>query len=221
MKPAIADAEIDLAVGAEDQAVQVVAEEGDPHAVARAQHLPHVGSAHAARVAEPIQARDAGEVNIAAAGEQPGADPVDDVMKAVGEQAHMVRLAVARAIFQQPDAIVLFRIVGDALLEMLSQHRAATFDGGRGHVVVKPIHVPAIILDAVLDPKRLGDIHPPQLIDRQTNRISHHRLRRPQLDLQAVRDRERRNLLLAFIRGRGDVRRIWGDGLRIGTCRPI
>ena len=76
-KPAVADGEVELAVGPPGQAVQVVAEEGGVDAEAVQERLADVGLAVAVGVAEPPEVGDAGEVDVAVAGEHPGGEAVE------------------------------------------------------------------------------------------------------------------------------------------------
>ena len=89
------------------EAVEVVAEEGDVDAVAGAERLLDLGLAVAVLVAEPPEVGDAGVVDVALAGEEPGADAVGGVLEAVGEDGRVVGLAVAVAVLDQLDPLVL------------------------------------------------------------------------------------------------------------------
>ena len=90
VQAAIADREIELAVGPERQAVQVVADEGDVDAEAVCQRLDHVGLAGALGVAEQPEVGDAGVVDIALARQHAGADAVRGDVKAIGENGGLV-----------------------------------------------------------------------------------------------------------------------------------
>ena len=97
---AVADAEVELAVGAEDQAVQVVAEEGVADAVAGGEDLLHVGPADVLGVAQGVEAGDAGVVDVAVAGQDARAQAVGGLVEPIGEDGGLVRPARAGGVLR-------------------------------------------------------------------------------------------------------------------------
>ncbi len=186
VQAAVADGEIEPPVRAHLEAVEVVAEEGDVDAVAGAQGFLDLGLAVAVLVPQSPEVGDAGVEDVPFAGEQAGADAVGGVLEAIGEDGRVVGLAVAVAVLYEPHALVLdivrLKFLG---AEELLVHRHAVGHGLRGHVDVEPVHVAAVVGDAVVEPKRLGDEEPPTLVDAERHRIGQVRLAREQFELQA------------------------------------
>ena len=111
MQAAIADREVNLAVGAFHQSMEIVAEQREVDAEAGGERLALLGLAVAVGVAQFPQVGDAGE-------QQPIADPHDacrgaafDFVVAVGENAGVVVDAVAVAVFEQADEFARFGVV--------------------------------------------------------------------------------------------------------------
>ena len=110
VQPAVADREVDAAVGPQAQAVQVVAEQGDVDAEARGQRALLVGLPVAVGVAQLPQRGDAGEEQPVAVPHHAGGGAVDDVVEALGEYARPIVDAVAVAVLDQADQ---FAVVGE------------------------------------------------------------------------------------------------------------
>ena len=104
VEAAVADGEVDAAVGAHFQAVAVVAQVRRVDAVAVVQRLLVVGLAGALGVLQEPQVGDAGVPDLAVAGEQAGADAGLRGVEAVGEDGGPVRDAVAVGVLQLPEA---------------------------------------------------------------------------------------------------------------------
>src|SRR5262249_52286863 len=134
---AVADAEVELAVGAEAQAVQVVADVADVYAEAVVQPGADVRPAVPLRVAQLPQVGDAGEPDVAPPRHQAGADARLDAVEAVGEHRGVVGPAVAVGILQEADAVVLDRVVPGAGAAAALHHGQAVRDGAAGQVVVE------------------------------------------------------------------------------------
>ena len=107
VQAAVAEREVEPAVGPERQAVQVVAEEGDVDAEAMCQGLDQVGLAGAFGVLEEPEVGNAGVVDVALARQHAGADAVGGEVKAIGEDGGFVGDALALAVLDQADAVVL------------------------------------------------------------------------------------------------------------------
>ena len=133
----------------------------------------------------------------------PSAASLKPSAKTVG----VVGLAVAVAVLDQPDPLVVDLILAELLgLEVLPVHRHPVGDGPAGHVGVEPVHVAPVVGDARVEPERLGDEEPPALVDAERHRVGQHRLGGEQLDLQARRQPDRLDRLRRLGRGRGDLR---------------
>ena len=81
MRAAVADAVVKFAVGADREAVHVVAGEVKPHTVARAEVFARLGFVGAG---ESGETRDVGKVNRAPVREDTGGDAVDLGVKTIG-----------------------------------------------------------------------------------------------------------------------------------------
>ena len=141
MQAAVADREVELAVGSETQAVHVVADEGDVNAIAGMERLFHVGPARPLGVLQQPQIGDAGVPDFAVARENAGAEPVRGGFETVGEHSRFVGPARALGVLQQANAIVVYLIGGEFPLPDVSctwrrdrrrygkqgRHRASTY----------------------------------------------------------------------------------------------
>src|SRR5205814_2167842 len=103
---AVAVAVVDLAVGAPDEAVQVVAGEVEPDAVAAAQLGARLGLLVAGEFPET---RDVGEPDFAAAREDAGGDAVERGVEAIGVDAALVRDAVVIGVLEHAENLALDR----------------------------------------------------------------------------------------------------------------
>ena len=176
VEAAVTDGKIDPAVGAFAEAVHVVAEEGELHAEALVQRRPLVGPAVVVRVAEPPEVRDAGVVDGAVADEDAGADAVEDVVEAVGEDGRRLEAAVAVGIDEPAQPVVLAGVVVEVRPGVLLDKREPVFDRAGREVVGQPVHVAAVVLDALLSAKGFADEDPAAVVEREGDGIGKLRL---------------------------------------------
>ncbi len=176
VEPAVADAEVEAAVRSHDQAVHVVSAESDAHAVAGVQRRPLVGLAVAVGVAELPEVGDAGVEDVAAAGEDAGAGAALDAVEPVGEDGRLLEPAVAVAVLEKPQAVVLPRVFRDLVAEVLAEIGEPVGDGLSGQIVEQPVPVIAVVFDAVLLAERLTDEDPPALVEAEADGIGDQRL---------------------------------------------
>ena len=208
IRSAIPDGEIELAVGAEAQAVQVVAEEADVDAEAVVQQLALVGLAVAVGVAQLPEVGNAGVPNVAVARDEAGADAVGGVVEAVGEDRGLVGPAVAGRVLDQADAVVVDAVVLEVVAELALVHGDAVVDGAAGEVVVEPVHVAADVGDAVVKAEGLGDVEAVLLIDGEADGVGEQRLGGEEIDLEALGDLDAFLRLHPLVGGGGDLRRV-------------
>ena len=98
--------------------------------------------------------------------------------------------------------------------ELALHHGDAVGDGAAGEVVVEPVHVAAVVGDAVVQAERLGDVEAALLVEGEADGVGQHRLGGEEIDLEAVGDLDALLGLHPLVGGRGDFRLI---GRRAGS----
>src|SRR4051812_4501133 len=98
MQAAIADAEVELAVGTKAQSVHVVAEKRNMDAVAGGQRFFHVSVAGPLGVLQEPEIGDAGVPDLAAPRQHAGADAGSGALESAGKHGRLVGLAAAGAV---------------------------------------------------------------------------------------------------------------------------
>ena len=108
---AVADREIEPTIGAEHEPVHVVATKRHASSIARREHGPlgrrGIGTAIAIEITQPVEARDAREKHVAAAGKDAGRRPLDEPVEAIRKDGRRVGHAIAVGIDEQPHAIIM------------------------------------------------------------------------------------------------------------------
>ncbi len=202
-RAAVAVAEVDLPVGAEHEAVQVVAGEVEAHAVAAADLGAALGAVSAL---EPPDARDVGEPHLAAPSEDARADAVEGRVEAVRVDHAAVGAAVAVGVLHQPHDLALdgeFLFAGGA--ESAADQRGAVLDGAARELVLEHPHVVADIEHAAAVAVGLGDEDAALLVEGERDRVGEHRLGGPEAGLEAGGQTHAFQGLLALVGGRRDV----------------
>ena len=138
--------------------------------------------------------------------------PSSDAVEAVGKHGRIVGPAVAVAVFEQPNAVVVLRVVVRLFAEVLVNVRQPIFDRLRRQIVVEPMGMAAVVLDPAALPKRLAHINPAAIVEAERHRIGEHRLGRPQLPLQPLRNLKSSKRLLALIGSFRDLRIVGRSG---------
>ena len=198
--------EVQATVGADAKTVQVVAEHGDVHAVARGQYTPFFGHAVRVGVREHPQVRDAGVVDVLVVLEEPRADPGGRIPEAVREHRGLVGSPVAVLVDDQPNAVVLDAVGREVVALSGTEHLDAVGDGACRQVFLEPVHVLAQVGHPVGVAERLRDEAAPVVGDVQAHRVGEHRFLGPQLDLEALGDLHGLDGCLTRAVRRADVR---------------
>ena len=159
VEAAVADAEVELAVGPELEAVQVVAEEADVHAVAFVQQRRDDRPGRRRRCRGASRARGCRRTR-----RRPCAPARPAPMPAAGSLNPSAKTVAASA-WPSPSRSTIRRtrscstLVGRELLaQVLPVHGHAVGDRPAGQVVVEPVHVPAGVGHARAVAERLGDV---------------------------------------------------------------
>ena len=156
----VADGAPDATVGADGEAVHVVAGERDAHAEAVFDDLASRLDAVLLGVLHHPELRDTGEVDRVVPGHDAGARAVEHVVEAAGEDLVRREGAVGLLPADMTDELGLrgHPFMGTLGFPLLVQGQ--TVGGGRrGEIVVIPIEVVTVVLDAEAEAVRLGDIH--------------------------------------------------------------
>ena len=159
IKAPVADRAPDAAVVADGEAVHVVARERDANAEAVLQHLALTFDAILLGVLQHPDARDAGEIDVIIPRHDPGAGAVEHVVELLVEDPGLREDAVELLVGEETDLLRLRRhpFVGALGFPLLVQGEAV---GGRrrGEVVMVPVEVIAVVLDAEAEAVGLGDV---------------------------------------------------------------
>ncbi len=209
MQRAVAAREVELAVRADAQPVEIVAEERDVQSVAGREELALLRAAVAVLVAQLPEIGDAGVVDVAVVEQQTGADAGRRGLEAVGEDGRGVGDAVAVRVAHETDPLVLdFVLLRELLARVLLVHRDAVGHRARGDVLVEPIHVVADVRHALVVAEGLRDEETRFAADPvgvEADRVREQRLGGEELDLEAGRDLDARERGLALVGGGRDL----------------
>ena len=199
---AVAVGEIEFAVGAEDEAVKIVAGKIETHAVAAADFLARLGFLFAGEFPD---AGDAGEVNAAAAGEDAGGDAVERGVETLGVEGGFGGDAGAVGVFEEADALGLDGKFFDALgPEVAGDGGGLVFEGAVGELVFEGPHVVADIEDAGAVAVGLGDEDAALFVEVEGDGIGEHGLGGPEGGDEAGRELHALERLLALVGGGRD-----------------
>ena len=208
---AVADRPVQLAVDAADQPVHVVAAEGDANAEPRQQRVDLIGPAVAVAVAQLVQVRNAGEVHVRRAvlvldRQHAGGGAVDQVAE-VREHRRLLIDAVGVAFGQVTQPVRADLVGRGVVVDVALQHGGPVGDGLVGQVVLQPVHMPAVVLDAEVLPVRLADVQVHAVVEREGDRVGHERLGRDDrhVDALGVAEPVDRQLRLARCRHHAEV----------------
>ena len=207
MRTTIPDGEIQPAIRSDAQPVQIMAEEARAHAEAVGQRFLRLGHAVLVVVAQEPEVRDVRVIDVTAMRENAGPDALGHAAVAAGKDGGLVSLAVAIAVPDHADAILLLLVVGDAFA-LVTLHDLDTFvDRGAGEFLIQPVHVTANVRDAGVQTERFSDVEPALLVDGKADRIGQERLGSEELDLEPLGHAEAFDGRLAFVRGGSDLGR--------------
>src|SRR5437016_1270262 len=92
-------------------------------------------------------------------------------MEAVGKDGGLVGHSVAVRILQEAHAIVDDLVAGEFFFQMLPVHGNPVGDGAASEIVVEPVHMSAVVGDAMKYPERLGDVAAPLLVEAECDRV--------------------------------------------------
>ena len=204
---AVTDREVQLAVGAKRQAVEVVTGVPKTYPEAGQQFLALGGDRGVRGVAlqEP-EAGDVGEPDLALAREHARRDAVEGGVERVGEDRAVIGDAIAIAILDQADEFTLERELLRLLrTEDLLDHAPAIFHGAQREVLFEHAHVVANIEHAGAVPIGLRHKQSAVFVERDRHRVGQHRLGGPEIYFQAGSHLEPRDGLLRVVRRLRDV----------------
>jgi hypothetical protein len=193
--------EVELSVGPEAQAVEVVPDEGEADGEARVDDRADVGRARAPGVFQLPEIGDAGEPDLALPREDAGGEPRRRRREVLRERGRVVDAAVPVAILEQAHALRRgqLRVL---VAQELPVHRLAVRDGAAGQVVVHPSHVAADVEGAVAEAVRLDDVDAALLVKAEADGIDEVGLRGDEVELQPLGRAQPLDGLLGFGRGR-------------------
>ncbi len=218
-KPSIPAGEVEFAVRPEAQAVKIVALKIVAHAVTGGEDLPFIADACAFGIAQHVEAGNVAEVNVPFALEHPGGDAVQQIVEALGPDDGVIASPAARAIFQQPNTIGIFRQLLPAIRPVPLHHRRAIFNRAAGKILIHPrIEVADIEHAAVPKPMALHDPDAPVPVDAHRDRIHELRLRSPHARFEILGQLEVGDGFLGVVPGDGGrriLRRRWSDRRRM------
>ena len=185
---AVANAVVELAVGADDEAVHIVAGEVEADAVAGAEVFAGLGFVGAG---EGGEAGDVGEIDGALVREDAGGDAVDGGVEALGVERGGVGGAGAGAIFDEAHALGLLAQFGHALgAKPAGDHRAKIVLRAVGELVFEDPHVVADIEDAGAVAVGLGDEGAALFVEVKSHGVGEHGLGGPEGNGEAGREFE-------------------------------
>ena len=200
---AVADAVVEFAVGADDEAVHIVAGEIKADAVARAEVFTGLGLVGAG---EGGEAGDVGEINGAVVRENAGGDPVDSGVKPFGVERGGVGGARAGAVFDEAHALGLFAELRDTLgAKPAKDHGAEIVLRAVGEFVFEDPHVVADIEDAGAVAVSLGDEGAALFVEVKSHGVGEHGLGGPEGNGEAGREFEALEGEQALVGGGVDV----------------
>ena len=174
-------------------------QKADMNAVTMLKRLPDLRLAVAVGVAEQPKIGNAGEPNVAVSRHDPRADAGGRIVETVGEHDGVIGLAVAVAILDQTNAVVLGLEGREIFAQVFVIHFHAIGDGPTGKVVVEPVHMAPDIGHTGMMTECFGEVESILPIDAESHRVRQHRLACEQLDGQARRDSELFDGELAFV----------------------
>ena len=220
----VSDGEIDAAIRAEGEAVEVVAAQTDTDAVAFLQRFPCVGNAVSIFVFEHPHVGNAGEVDFAIGRHDAGRGAIERSIETIGIEPRTLRFAVAVLVFQHPD---FFGILGEVVrclsfVGILLVEREAVGGGFQGDLVAQPVPVAAIVLYSAVEAVGFGNKQAVLLVHGNRGCVKHIRLtgEDPGHHVLGMRDGRKD----CFV-GSHDFHRVFAGGSldlfrrRIGDCR--
>ena len=213
IEAAIADAEVELAIGPEDQPVQVVAVERDVHAEAGEQLFLHVRDAGALRVLQLVQAGDVRDEDFAVARQHTGAEAIERIVKPPRKDGAPVGPPAAGGVFQ---AAHLIRIRGEVAVAAghfglpLVERFQAIVEGVDLEIVFEVEaelvrRVVPVLGRALAEAEFLGRVDPALFIDADGHGAGELRLGGPQLGLHPLRHAELGHLLRGGVGAVGQI----------------
>ena len=214
---AVADREVEAAVGAEGQAVEVVSAEGDADAVAGGEHRPllrrAVDGAVAVEIPEPVEAGDARQPDVAPPREDAGGRAVFEPVETGGEHLGSVGPAVAVGVDEPADAVLVPFVVARLRAQEPPVIGDAIGDGAGRQVGLDPgAVVAAVVGDAAILAERLADVGGAPLVHGKRDGIAHVGFGGEPLDDEAGGHAEG---------GRGTGRLVRGGGWRGRRRSPV
>ncbi|NCA12055.1 hypothetical protein EBR56_09665, partial [bacterium] len=172
----VTDREVEPAVGAHDEAVQVVPTEGDACAISRREDDPFgwapIDAAIAIVVAETVETRDAGQEHVAPAGQDAGRGALDQPVETLRKHGRPIDPPIVVVIDEEPHAVVMLLPFLRLVSEQPQVVGEPVLDRPRRQVRIHPRRVVgAVVRDALVLPKRLAHEHAAPLVDRERDRI--------------------------------------------------
>ena len=219
VEAAVADREVEPAVGPDDQAVHVVAHQRGVHAEAVEHDRALVGDAVAILVAQAPDLGDQRRDHVFADRQHAGDQAVLELVEALGEGRDAVERAVSVGVGEQHDALAVALERLDLLGDVLAVLGDAVGDRQRGEVVVEPAHVVAVVEHAVADAERLAHVDVAAVVDLERDAVADVRFGGDQLRGQPVGELDGGQLLVALVARFGDEHRLLGVGLGRAVLR--
>ena len=205
---AVADRDVEPAVGAHEQAVQVVADQRRVDAKAVEHRFARLRRAVAVCVDDAPELGDVGKPHVLADAQHTRRDAVCEFGKAVCEHDALVEDEIIVVVDEQLDAFAVARVLGDVVRDVLLVLANTLFDGAQREVVVLPLHVFARVEHAVVDAEGFADQRAALLVDRECDDVAEVGFRRDEARLQKRRELQRGERLLRLVAARCDVHRL-------------
>ena len=163
MDAAVAHREVELAVRAEPEAVEVVADEPEADGESGVEKF-------SVAFLEHPEVGDRGEPHVSLPREDSRGEPVGGRVEPLGEGRRVIDPAAAAPVLKQPDALARGqRLV--TLPHVFPVHRLAVGDGATGEVVVDPAHAAADVEGAGAESMGLDDEDSALLVEREGDGI--------------------------------------------------
>jgi hypothetical protein len=204
-RAAIADREIEAAIGSESETVEIVADKIETNAVAVGERFFYIGNTVTVRVFQGPEIRDIRVIDVSFARQDAGGEAIERVIEAVGENFGVVDFAVAVGVEKNAETIGVFG-VGIEIANVAFQHCVTIVHGAGGEIFIEPIHVAANVGDAGVEAEGFGEVNAAAFVDVEGDDVGGVGFGSDEFGFEPGREFEGTNGILAFVGGGGDFR---------------
>lgn len=205
---AVTDGEVEPSVGTEEQAVQVVAPERHPDAVAVGEDHPPIGLAVAFLIDQLPKLGDTGVIDVVAANQDARPRAFLETIESVGKHLAAVDAPVVVGVNQTPDSVVVLGVSDRRFTQQTLVVIDAVLHRLRSQIREQPLRIVSpIVGHAAVLAKRLADVRATFPIDVEGDHVGDIRFGRQQTDPPRFGQANHRHRLPGFVRSLGDVGR--------------